>query len=165
MPEDVRTLETMLRELAQQMPGHGRVAVAYLPADVKRQVYAITDWLLARPPIDTQVARFRTVARDLAALYTADPQKLAQAEARAYEDLRHRVAQHVARAAADLNRELRLAAALRTRPPATPTVVRDLLRQVSRELSRPQQPAPEQRAAGRDGRSRDGLSSDGRGRD
>lgn len=165
MPEDVRTLDAMLRELAQKMPGRGRAAVAYLPAEVKAQVYAVTDWLLRRPQLDAQVTQYRAVARNLAALYAADPEKLGAAELRAYEDLRHRMAQLVARAAADLNRDMRLANALGVKPPDTTAVVRGLLRQVAQELSQPHQPIHTQGLTTRDGRSRDGRSSDGRGRD
>ncbi|WP_374713238.1 MobP3 family relaxase [Symbiobacterium terraclitae] len=164
VPEDLETLDRMLRDLAGQMPGRGRAAVAYLPAPVKAQVYAATDWLLNRPQLAAQVSQYRAVARELAALYVADPVKLVAAETRAYEDLRHRVAQFVVRAAADLNRDMRLAAAFGGTPdPAA--ILRNLVDRVGHELSRPQTPASRPRSLDRDGRSRDGRSTDGRGRD
>lgn len=162
--EDATTLNRMLHELARQMPGHGRAAVAYLPASLKNQVYAATDWLLSRPQLVKQVSRYRVVARELAGLYTADPMKLAAAETRAYEDLRHRVAQLLARAAADLNRELRLSTVVHANPDSA-TIIRRLLRHIAQELSRPHYETQPDRAGIRDGSSRDGRSSDGRGRD
>lgn len=97
-------LAEKLAALAAAMPGRGRAALAYMPEPVKAQARETADWLLRQPGFARSASRYTELARELASHYAKKPEILDQAAAKAYEDLRDRVAQVVVRAAAALNR-------------------------------------------------------------
>lgn len=163
---EMQVLGRRLVALAAMMPGHGRAALAYLPAAVKQEARDIADWVITREDLVAHLDEYRTTARELAGLYVHDPVKLAAAELRAVEDLRDRVAQAVARAGAQLNRDdartIRMGRGGAGRAPAVHLATRDLLKAVSQAL----QQEPGRRGRGREEpRGRDGRGDDGRGRD
>jgi hypothetical protein len=103
-------LAQRLENLARIMPGRGRVALKYMPEDVKSQAREIADWLLKQPVFVLKAERYTEVARELASHHTLKPEALAHAAEKAYADLRDRVAQVVLRAAGEINRVDRHAA-------------------------------------------------------
>lgn len=103
--DDVRVeLAQRLENLAKIMPGKGRVALAYMPDNVKSQAREIADWLLKQPVFVLKAERYAEIARQLASHHTLKPEVLSHAAEKAYNDLRDRVAQVVLRAAAKINR-------------------------------------------------------------
>lgn len=94
---DEAELGQRLRALAGRMPRHGRVALAYMPAEVKSEAAAVADWVMER--LAPEVAALNKATRDLASLYGSQPEALEQAAGRARADVRDRVAQVVLRAA------------------------------------------------------------------
>lgn len=160
-PDLERHLRSRLEALAGVMPSRGRAALAYMPPEVKREARAIADWLLSEPPLAERVAQYRATAREQAALYTEDCKKLDAAEARAYGDLRDRVAQSVVRAAARLRPERQAAVAPGRREARALAITRGvlitasvLLREVLRDERREARPEHERRRRA-DGRGRD----------
>ena len=82
------------------MPDHGRLALAYMPADVREEARATAEWILSRPTLAAAVQGLRAAARSLTALYTTQPEAADAAWTRAHADVRDRIAQAVLRAAA-----------------------------------------------------------------
>lgn len=97
---DREDLARRVENLAGIMPGKGRVALKYMPEEVKAGAREIADWLLAKPGFAASSARYKEIAREMAGHYTSQDQKLSQAEENAYSDLRDRVAQLVLKTAA-----------------------------------------------------------------
>lgn len=104
-----------LEGLAGIMPGKGRVALAYMPPEVKAQARDVADWLLRQPYFKQSTDRYTELARELASHYVRKPEALQEAGRKAYDDLRDRVAQVVLRGAAELNRADRESAIARER--------------------------------------------------
>jgi hypothetical protein len=84
-----------LNGLAKIMPGHGRIALKYMPAEVKKEAREIAEWILSQPGFAGSVERYKDLTRQLAGHHTFQEQKLNEAAQKAYEDVRDRVAQIV----------------------------------------------------------------------
>ncbi|MTI85638.1 MAG: relaxase [Firmicutes bacterium] len=97
---DREELARRLEGLAKIMPGKGRIALKYMPEDVKAEAREISDWILGKPGFVTSVSRHKEIARELASHYTSRDESLSQAEQNVYDDLRDRVAQLVLKNAA-----------------------------------------------------------------
>ncbi|KYH30768.1 MobP3 family relaxase [Neomoorella mulderi] len=97
-------LARKLKDLAGIMPGHGRVALAYMPGEVKEKAWEIAGWILEQPGFSQSAGRYQELARQLASHYTLKPEALDEAARKAYEDIRDRVAQVVLKGAAEINR-------------------------------------------------------------
>jgi hypothetical protein len=100
--EDV--LVSKLQELAGIMPGKGRVALAYMPPEVRDKAREIAGWLLKQPGFSQSAVRYQELARQLASHYTMQPGDLDDAARKAYDDIRDRVAQVVLKGAVAINR-------------------------------------------------------------
>ncbi len=85
-------LAERLEQLAAAMPGRGRVALAYMPAEVKRQARETAEWLLTRPELAPHAAEVERMAVALAE-QRAGAVEGVSAGKRAAADLRDRVAQ------------------------------------------------------------------------
>ncbi|GEA16339.1 hypothetical protein E308F_25850 [Moorella sp. E308F] len=91
-----------LLDLARLMPGKGRIALAYMPGEVKVRAREIADWILKQPGFSQSAGRYQELARQLASHYTMQPGDLDDAARKAYDDIRDRVAQVVLRGAAQV---------------------------------------------------------------
>jgi hypothetical protein len=114
-----RELGERIAHLAGDMPGRGQAALAYMPPALKAEVREIADRLLGRPECAEALDRFRRAVRSQTELYVREPEKVEAAWRRARGDLRDRVAQHVVRAAAGVDRAVREAEGER-KPDAAP---------------------------------------------
>ncbi|ABY93724.1 hypothetical protein Teth39_0051 [Thermoanaerobacter pseudethanolicus ATCC 33223] len=94
-----------LKELSKIMPQKGRIALAYMPSEVKEKAKEITDWLLKQPGFSQSVERYKDLAKELASHYTTNPEVLEKAAEKAYEDIQKRVAQIVLKGAAALQKD------------------------------------------------------------
>ena len=97
---DLTELGRRIAAISAQLPDHGRLTLAYMPADVREEARATADWILSRPTLASAVDGLREATRSLTALYTTEPQGADAAWARAHADVRDRIAQAVLRAAA-----------------------------------------------------------------
>lgn len=88
-------------ELSEMMPGKGRVALKYMPEDVKKKVEEISNWILDQPGFNKNMDIIKGDAVELAKQYTDDTEKLARAQDKAYIDIKNRVSQIVLKAAAE----------------------------------------------------------------
>jgi len=107
---DLEDLGRRLRDLAEQMPGQGRVALAYMPPEVKTEAREVADWILARPVLGESLGAMQGAVTDLTRLYSQRDGASDQAVANALADVRDRIAQAVLKAAADLQHQVGLAA-------------------------------------------------------
>ena len=97
---DLDELARRIAALAPQMPGRGRIALAFMPPEVKAEARTVADWVLQRPVLAPALAGLERATRDLTGLYSGQPQAGDAAWQRARADVRDRVAQAVLRAAA-----------------------------------------------------------------
>ncbi len=103
-------LGARLRDVADRMPGQGRVALAYMPPEVKASARDVADWILAQPVLGESLGALRAAAEDLTRLYTQRGDARDQAVRNVLNDVRDRLAQAVLKAAAELQREIARAA-------------------------------------------------------
>src|SRR5690606_30162815 len=68
--QDQQELSRRREELAAKLPGHGRVALAYMPPEVKAEARAVADWILSRPWMEQPRRAYLEASRNLRRLYT-----------------------------------------------------------------------------------------------
>ncbi|TYP56834.1 MobP3 family relaxase [Thermosediminibacter litoriperuensis] len=100
LPKTREELLNQLKGLSSIMPGKGRIALAYMPTEVKEKAREISDWILRQPGFLASVDKYKELAKQLAAHHTLRTEALNRAAEKAYEDIRDRVAQIVLRGAA-----------------------------------------------------------------
>lgn len=103
-PEQEAELALKLERLVEIMPEHGRVALKYMPDDVKSEARGIADWILRQPGYQQSADRYCEIQKELASHYQKSSDKIDEAGQKAYEDIRDRVAQDVLRTAAVLQK-------------------------------------------------------------
>ncbi len=103
---DAQELGQQLAAIAESLPGHGRLAYSYMPAEVKQQLDQVADWLLRQPELAVQAKRFGDVAAELATHYITDPARHEAAREKAMQDIRQRMAGGVLRAAVGYDERL-----------------------------------------------------------
>jgi hypothetical protein len=105
LADEVRgEFQLKLEEIARAMPGHGRIALKYMPPEVKEKVHAAADWLLRQPGFADQAERYQEIAGELAGTYTSKEESLDRARRNAYKDVRDRAAQVLLKGAAEIQR-------------------------------------------------------------
>lgn len=97
-----KELLNRLVDLAHQLPKKGRIALKYMPEDVKQAVAAHAEWLLSQPGVKIHVRNFLKAHEALTKMHVLNPNQIKQAELRAYEDLKNRVAQILLRSSQQL---------------------------------------------------------------
>ncbi len=100
----INELGVKLQQLAKQMPGKGRVALQFMPGDVKQEARDIAKWIMQRPRFYQNIEKYLKAQEELARTYTTKPEQLKEAREKSYNDLRDRVANTVIKGAADINR-------------------------------------------------------------
>ncbi|WP_422445373.1 MobP3 family relaxase [Thermoanaerobacterium sp. DL9XJH110] len=103
-PETRKELMLKLNELAAIMPGHGRIALKYMPPAVKEKARDISAWLLAQPGFLNSLEKYKDLSEQLAKYYVKKDEKLEEAADRAFKDIRDRVAQLVLKGAVDVQK-------------------------------------------------------------
>ena len=103
---DAAELGAQLAAISQTLPGHGRLAYAFMPGDVKAKLDATADWLLRRPELAAQAKRYGDIAAELATHYSTDPARHAEAREKALQDIRQRMASGVLKAAVGFDERL-----------------------------------------------------------
>ena len=94
-----------LDDLRALLPGDGRVALKFMPPEVKDQARRIADWLTNRvPEYRAPVDRYAAIAAEMAGHYSDDPAAHQKAADNAKADLRDRLSQSVLQGAVRLDR-------------------------------------------------------------
>jgi len=102
-----KELSDMLIKLSQIMPGKGRVALAYMPPEVKKLARDAADRILKMPVFSKELEAYINAAKSIASHYSSQENAIKEAEKRAYEDLRDRIAQDVLKNSKQLQSILR----------------------------------------------------------
>lgn len=96
-----KELSERIVKLADIMPGKGKIALKYMPEEVKKQVQEISKWILNQPGFNRNVDIIKRDAVELARQYTDDLNLLVKARDNAYTDIKNRVSQLVLKAAVE----------------------------------------------------------------
>ncbi|MCH4200158.1 MAG: relaxase MobL [Clostridium tyrobutyricum] len=100
-----RELSKHIFRLSKIMPSKGRIALKYMPENVKKEVGEISDWILRQSGFSNNLDIIKKDAVELASQYTEDIRELSKAQDKAYVDIRNRVSQVVLKAAVESNFE------------------------------------------------------------
>lgn len=101
-PQHLEALATGLERVAATLPGHGRLALGYMPPETKMAVAEVVSQLLGEPTNRAAADRYVALAEQMARYQTSQAPLLSDARAAAAEDLEHRIGQSVLHAAAEL---------------------------------------------------------------
>ncbi|GBF35417.1 hypothetical protein DCCM_4544 [Desulfocucumis palustris] len=103
--DDVRAaLSEKLEQIAGMLPGKGRVALKYMPPEVKEKLRDVADWLLKQPGFSESVGRYVEIAREMASHYSHNVHSLDESGRNAYEDLRDRLSQDLLKGAVEIGK-------------------------------------------------------------
>jgi hypothetical protein len=100
-------LQSRLEEIARVLPGHGRIALQYMPPEVKEEIQAAADWLLRQPGFAEQAGRYQEIAGELATTYTKNEESFNRARENACNDVRDRVSQVLLKGAGEIQKNER----------------------------------------------------------
>ena len=99
--EDQIELARQLKELANIMPGTGRVAFKYQSEEVKNKVMEITNSLLDKPQFSEFVRRYKDSTESITRHYSNNETEINKAIDNSMDDLKQRVAQIVLKGAVE----------------------------------------------------------------
>lgn len=102
--EEVELIEK-IKKLGESLPGRGRIALKFMPTEVKDQVREIADYLLKQPGIVSSVEKNLRATEELTKMYTSKEEDILKARENAYSDIRDRVSQTILKGAAESQRE------------------------------------------------------------
>lgn len=97
-------LQERLSRLAEKMPGRGRIALEFMPPEVKEEARDIANWLMKQPEMKDAVERIEEIMREYSAPYSFKKKYHDEAAENAREDIQTRLAQIVLRGAAMINK-------------------------------------------------------------
>jgi hypothetical protein len=108
LDDEVRgEFQAKLEDIARAMPGHGRIALKYMPPEVKEKVQETAGWLLRQPGFADQAERYQEVAGSLASTYAKNEESFNKAKQNAYNDVRDQVSQLLLKGAAEIQKNER----------------------------------------------------------
>lgn len=100
--EQEQELNQKIQSISEQLPGHGRMALKFMPEDLKAEVREAADWLLQQPGFKQQVEKYLDAHTQISQIYTTQEKALDQAREKAYADLRDRLSQDILKSAVAL---------------------------------------------------------------
>lgn len=101
-PEQEQELSQRLQAISEILPGHGRVALRYMPEGVKNEVRETADWLLRQPGFKQEVKKYLEAHTQITQIYTSREHQINPARDKAYYDLRDRISQDILRASTQI---------------------------------------------------------------
>lgn len=110
--EDRAALIEKIEQIADILPGKGRVALKFMLPEVKEKLHEVADWMLRQPGFSKSVGRYVEIARELAGHYSSDDDTLDKSGRNAYEDLRDRLSQNILKCAVEIGKLERVGATL-----------------------------------------------------
>jgi hypothetical protein len=100
--EQEQKLNQKIQSISEQLPGHGRMALKFMPEDLKAEIRETADWLLQQPGFKQQVEKYLDAHTQISQIYTTQEKALKEAREKAYFDLRDRLSQDVLKSAVAL---------------------------------------------------------------
>jgi len=102
---DEYKLAEKIENLAKMMPGKGRVALKFMPEEVKEEVRAIADEILRQPEFTASLEKNLKTVEELTKMYTGKDEAIQKARENAYSDLRDRIGQLILKGAVESQRD------------------------------------------------------------
>lgn len=90
-----------LSELSDKLPNKGRIALGYMPKDVRDETLKVADWLLKQPQFEHSLDKYLGYAEELTRHYSTSEKDISEAREKAYQDLKKRVGQLVLKGGAE----------------------------------------------------------------
>jgi hypothetical protein len=103
--EEEVELTIKIKILADKLPGKGRVALKFMPEDIKQEVRGIADYILQQPNFAASLERNLKAVEELTRMYTGDNEAINKARDKAYIDIKDRVSQVILKGAVESQRE------------------------------------------------------------
>ncbi len=103
-PDQKQELTQKLQALGSILPGRGRMALKYMPDEVKTEVREIADWVLQQPGFLQEVDKYLQAHTQMTSVYTSQNTQINQAREKAYNDLRDRLSQDILKASLQYQR-------------------------------------------------------------
>lgn len=97
-------LAEKLENLSKIMPGKGRIALKFMPEEVKKEVVEIADYILKQPDFSASLERNLIATEELTKLYTGKEYAINQARENSYNDIRNRISQIILKGAVESKR-------------------------------------------------------------
>jgi hypothetical protein len=94
-----------IKELGEMLPGKGRVALKFMPENVKEEVRSIADYLLKQPEFSASLEKNLKAVEELTKMYTGKEDDINKARDNAYNDIRDRLCQIILKGAAESQRK------------------------------------------------------------
>lgn len=102
--EDVKDYAKQLDKLSKMLPGKGRVALQFMPQNVKEEARTIAERLMNQPAFKGTLDRYLQSVEGITSLHTQNNDVIKKSQVKAYNDLRDRVANIIVRGAAQINK-------------------------------------------------------------
>lgn len=99
--DDELWLADQLSKLATIMPGKGRIALKFMPQDVKEFVYSIADMILSKPEFAANLERCLKAVEEMTKIYTNQDVAIQKARSNTYKDIRDRICQIILKGAVE----------------------------------------------------------------
>lgn len=103
--EQEQKLILMVKDLSDKMPGKGRVALKFMPEDIKEEVRAIADYLLSQPEFNASLEKNLKSTEELTKMYTGQEDAIQKARENAYNDIRDRICQIILKGAVEWQKD------------------------------------------------------------
>lgn len=102
--EDEKKLMKDIKELSQILPEHGRVALKFMPEEVKIKTKEIADFILKQPAFASVVEKNLNATEELTKMYTGKEDDIDKTRNKAYSDLVNRVSQIILRGSVEITK-------------------------------------------------------------
>ncbi|HBP65160.1 MAG TPA: hypothetical protein DD730_13000 [Desulfosporosinus sp.] len=103
--EQEKVIAEKLNILATQLPGKGRIALKFMPENIKEEVGAIADYLLQQPIMAASLEKNLKSAEELTRMYTGKNEAIQKARDNAYKDVRDRISQVILKGSVESQRD------------------------------------------------------------
>ena len=100
-----KVIAEKLNILATQLPGKGRIALKFMPENIKEEVSAIAEYLLRQPLMAASLERNLKSVEELTRMYTGKNEAIQKARDNAYKDVRDRISQVILKGAVESQRD------------------------------------------------------------
>lgn len=103
--QQVQELMQKLHNLSDKLPGRGRVALKFMPQEVKAEIRDIADWVLRQPGFRQETEKYLEAHTQITKIYTFQKSSIDKARRNTYGDLRKRISQDLLKAAVQIQRQ------------------------------------------------------------
>lgn len=103
--EQEKVIAERLNNLATQLPGKGRIALKFMPENIKGEIGEIADYLLQQPLMAASLEKNLNAVEELTRMYTGKDEDVQKAKDNAYKDIRDRISQVILKGAVESQKD------------------------------------------------------------